>query len=78
MPTATDQHLAALGAGCVGGCAGDVAFIDVMQTGVQCGGAGGVERLGRGAWLIHQFEIGMEGGEVQRDVGTQIFKNPVG
>ena len=35
-----------------------------------------MQRLGRRARLILQLEIGMKGGEVQRNVRPKMFENP--
>ena len=78
VPGAADQELAAIGAYGIAGPVRDVAFVDVVEADFAGDGAGGVERFGRGSGLIHQFEIRMEGGEVQRNVWPQVFQNPIG
>ena len=50
----------------------DVAFVDEMEACFAGDLAGAVESLRRSGGLVLQLEIGMEGGEVERDVGAEI------
>ena len=78
MPGAANEQRAAGGAVRVGGFAENISLIDKVQAGFERNLAGAVERFRRSAGLIAQFEVRMERGEVQRDVGAEMVEDPVG
>src|SRR5260370_40975056 len=76
MPRAADQGGSTLGTRGVGSLRKNIALVDVAQPHFASDGAGAMQRFGRRARLILQFEIGMKGGEVQGNVGPEMFENP--
>jgi len=62
----------------IGGFGVDVAFIDIVEADFTGNLAGAVERLWRSGGLVAELEIGMEGGEVERDVGAEMGEDPFG
>ena len=78
VPVAADEQFAAIRAKRVGGFGMDVAFVDEMQPGVERNAAGAMESFGRSGRLVLKFEIGMEGGEMKRNVGAKMGEDPVG
>lgn len=77
LPGAADEERLAGWAVGVGGVAVDVALVDEVQAGFESDGAGAVKSFGRGAGLVLKLEIGMKGGEVKRNVGAEIFEEPI-
>src|SRR3984893_5497658 len=78
VPGAADQERAARWTRRVRAVAVDIAFVDVMQTHLKGSRTGHVKRFGRSARLVAQLEIRMEGGEMKRDIRTEVLKNPFG
>ena len=54
----------------------DIPFVDVVQTNFAGDGTGRVQRFRRGSGLVVQFKIGMERGEVQRNVRAKMLEDP--
>jgi len=78
VPRTADEQLAAGRAGGVGSFREDVPLVDEVKAGVESDAAGAVESFGWSGGLVLEFEVGMEGGEVERDVGAEIFDDPIG
>jgi hypothetical protein len=78
VPGAANQHGVALRAGGVRAVAEDIAFIDVMQAGFERDFAGAVQSFRRSGRLVHELEIGMERGEVQRHIRAEMREDPFG
>lgn len=79
IPVAFDDDLAAARA--VGGAAVrvvDVAGVDVVQAGIEREAAGVGEGGGRRGRELVELVVGMEGGEVEGDVGAQFGRDPAG
>ena len=77
MPGTADKEFLAVGAVGVGGFGEDVAFVDEVEAGIESDAAGAMEGVGRSWGLVLELEIGMEGGEVERNVGAEVGENPV-
>ena len=67
-----------MGAIGVGGFGEDVAFVDEVEADFASNFAGAVERARRSGGLVAELEIGMEGGEVERNVGAKMGEDPFG
>ena len=78
MPRTPDQQRAALGARSIRGIAINIPLVDVVQSGSFGDFARSMQRFGGRAWLVAQLEIGMERGEMQRNIRTEMFENPFG
>ena len=78
VPGAADEQGVAGGAVGVGGFGEDVAFVDEVEADFAGDFAGAVERAWRSGRLVTELEIGMEGGEVEGDIGAEIGEDPFG
>lgn len=78
VPGSADEEGIAGGAIGVGGFGEDVAFVDEVEADFTGDFASAVERVRRGGRLVAELEIGMEGGEVEGDVGTEMGEDPFG
>src|SRR6266850_4863378 len=72
VPGAADKQCATVGATGVRAIAVDVAFVHVMEASIFCDLSGAVQRFRGCCWFVAELEVGMEGGEVQRDVGAEM------
>src|SRR5690348_2323698 len=78
VPGALDQQRVAFGAASIATIADNISFVDVMQSNFAGDRARAMQSFRRRARLVLQFEIRMKRGEVQRNVGAEIFENPFG
>src|SRR5260370_36553003 len=78
VPGAADQQCAAVGATGVRAIAVNVSFVYVMQACIFRDLPGAVQRFRRSSRFVAELEVGMEGGEVQRDVGAEVGEDPIG
>jgi len=78
VPGAADEEGVAGGAIGVGGFGEDVAFVDEVEADFAGDFAGAVEGAWRSGRLVAELEIGMEGGEVEGDVGAKMGEDPFG
>jgi len=78
VPGAANQEGVALGAVGVGGFGEDVAFVDEVKADFAGDFTGTVKRVRRSRRLVAELEIGMEGGEVERNVGAEMREDPLG
>jgi len=78
VPGAADERCVARGANCVFGAAVDVAFVDEVQSGFAGNLVRHVQSCRRSRRLVLQFEIWMKCSEVDGNVRSDIFKNPIG
>ncbi len=78
VPGAADQEGIAVGAIGVGGFGEDVAFVDEVEADFTGDFAGTMESARRSRRLVAELEIGMEGGEMERDVGAEMREDPFG
>lgn len=78
VPGAAEEQGVARGTKGVGGVRENVAFVDVVQADFASDGTGAMEGGGRSSRLVAKFEIGMESGEVERDVGAEMREDPFG
>lgn len=78
MPGAADEEGVAGGAIGVGGFGEDVAFVDEVEANFAGNFARTMERVRRSGGLVAKLEIGMEGGEVEGDVGAEMREDPFG
>ena len=77
VPGAADQQSAAVWAIGIRGVAIDISFVYIAKPGVFGDLPSAMQRFRGCSRFVAKFEVGMEGGEVQRDVGTEIRENPV-
>ena len=54
-----------------------IAYITIVNTGSHGYASGPVEGFLRRADLVHHFEVRVKGRKVDRDIWTQVFKNPI-
>ena len=78
VPGAADQQCAAARATGVRAIAVDVAFVYVVEAGIFRDLPGAVQRFRGRFWFVAELEVGMEGGEVQRDVRAEMGEDPIG
>src|SRR5271157_5130870 len=78
VPGATDQEGIAGGAIGVGGFGENVAFVDEVEADFASDFASAVKSARRSGGLVAELEIGMEGGEVERDAGAEMREDPLG
>ena len=78
VPGAADEEGVAGGAIGVGSFGEDVAFVDEVKADFAGDFAGTVERVRRSRGFIAELEIGMEGGEVERNAGAEMREDPFG
>src|SRR6267143_6202714 len=78
VPRTTDKQSATVGATSVRAIAVDIAFVYVMEAGIFRDLSGAVQRFRGCCWFVAELEVGMEGGEVQRDVGAEVGEDPIG
>jgi hypothetical protein len=78
VPGAADEEGVARGAVGVGGFGEDVAFVDEMEADLTGDFAGAMEGARRSGRLVAELEIGMEGGEVERNAGAEMREDPFG
>src|SRR5882762_6425418 len=69
VPRTTDKQSATARATGVRAIAVDVAFVYVMEAGIFRDLSGAVQRFRGCCWFVAKLEVGMEGGEVQREIG---------
>ena len=56
----------------------DVAFVYIMEADIFRDLPGAVQRFRGCCWFVAELEVGMEGGEVQRDVRAEMGEDPIG
>src|SRR6267142_130468 len=78
VPRALDKQCAAAWTIGVRAVAVNVAFVYVMKAGIFRDLPGAVQRFRGRFWFVAKLEVGMEGGEVQRDVGAEMGEDPIG
>jgi len=78
VPGAADEESVARGAIGVGGFGEDVAFVDEVEADFTGDFAGAMESARGSGRHVAKLEIGMEGGEVERDVGAEMREDPFG
>src|SRR5882757_7971354 len=78
VPGTTNKQSATVGATGMRAIAVDVAFVYVMEAGIFRDLSGAVQRFRGCCWFVAKLEVGMEGGEVQRDVGAAVGEDPIG
>src|SRR5712671_816958 len=78
VPRTTDKQCATVGATGVRAIAVNVSFVYVMEAGIFRDLSGAVQRFRRSSRFVAELEVGMEGGEVQRDVGAEVGEDPIG
>src|SRR6267154_3754498 len=78
VPRTSDKQSATVGATGVRAITVNVAFVYVMEAGIFRDLSGAVQRFRGCCWFVAKLEVGMEGGEVQRDVGAEMDEDPIG
>ena len=78
VPRALNQQRVAFRAARVGGFAEDISLVDVMEPSVAGDFAREMQSFRRCARLVMQFEIRMKRGEMEGNIGTEVFENPFG
>src|SRR6267142_4289127 len=78
VPRALDKQCAAAWTIGVRAIAVDIAFVYVMKAGISRDLPGAMQRFRGRFWFVAEREVGMEGGEVQRDVGAEVGEDPIG
>jgi len=79
IPVSADEGLVAdvaVGAGAL--LVVDVAGIDVAESLFDSDSSGADECFWRGRREVSHFPVGMEGGEMERDIGSEVFSDPFG
>ena len=76
MPGSADQERLTLRAVRMCAIAVDISLVNVMESHRARDLAGAMQRFGRRARLVLQFEIGMKRREVQRHIGAEMLQNP--
>src|SRR5258705_1531826 len=78
VPGTTNEQRATVGATGMRAIAVNVSFVYVMEAGIFRDLPGAVQRFRGCCWFVAKLEVGMEGGEVQRDVGAEVGEDPIG
>src|SRR5882762_11296332 len=78
VPGAADKQCAAAGATGVRAIAVNVSFIYEMKAGIFRDLPGAVQCFWGRSRFVAELEVGMEGGEVQRDVRAEMGEDPIG
>lgn len=79
VPIAADHLFAATRTGCAAsGFVVDVAGVDVLQAGGLRDVAGSGQGCRGRRRVVEHAKVGVEGGEVQGDVGAEFFSDPGG
>src|SRR6267154_4537170 len=78
VPRAADKQCAAARTTGVRAIAVDVSFVYVVEACIFRDLPGAVQRFRGCLRFVAELEVGMEGGEVQRDVGAEMGEYPIG
>ncbi len=78
VPGAADEELVAVGAVGVGGFGVDVALVNVVEPDLAGDLTRAVKRLRRSGRLVLELEVRVKRGEMERNVGAKIGKDPFG